>query len=107
MQVLLILVSELQPSDALEKMELLKALSKAVVELNLEREAAQEVAGQRTPQHEVQLLIMKFFGFLLSTHKTKSQTKRQTSRLLSHLIKDLHIRFQFTAEKSKLLDSKF
>ena len=80
MQVLLILVSELQPSDALEKVELLKALSKAVVELNLEREAAQEVAGQRTPQHEVQLLIMKFFGFLLSTHKSKSRTKRQTSR---------------------------
>ena len=41
-------------------------------ELNLEREAAQEVAGQRTPQHEVQLLIMKFFGFLLSTHKSRA-----------------------------------
>ena len=79
-QVLLILVSELHPSDPVVRVELLKALSKAVLELNLEREAAQEVAGQRTPQHEVQLLIMKFFGFLLSTHKTKSQSKRRTSR---------------------------
>ena len=77
---LLILVSELHPADPVEKNELHRALSKAVCELNLEREAAQEVAGQRTPQHEVQLLIMKFFGFLLSTHKSRSGQQQQSSR---------------------------
>ena len=72
LQVLLILVSELRPSDPTERSELHRTLAKAVCELDLERDAALEVAGQRTPQHEVQLLIMKFFGFLLSTHHHKS-----------------------------------
>lgn len=72
LQVLLILVSELRPSDPIERNELHRTLAKAVCELDLERDAAVEVAGQRTPQHEVQLLIMKFFGFLLSTHHHKS-----------------------------------
>ena len=52
-QVRLVLVSELRPADATERGELVDALSRAVCELDLEREAAQEVAGQRTPQHEV------------------------------------------------------
>jgi hypothetical protein len=71
---LLILVSELRPSDPTERSELHQTLAKAVCELDLERDAALEVAGQRTPQHEVQLLIMKFFGFLLSTHHHKSSS---------------------------------
>jgi hypothetical protein len=74
LQVLLILVSELRPSDPTERSELHQTLAKAVCELDLERDAALEVAGQRTPQHEVQLLIMKFFGFLLSTHHHKSSS---------------------------------
>lgn len=74
LQVLLILVSELRPSDPTERNELHRTLAKAVCELDLERDAALEVAGQRTPQHEVQLLIMKFFGFLLSTHHHKSSS---------------------------------
>lgn len=80
LQVLLILVSELRPSDADEKSVLQRTLTKAVAELDLERDATLEVAGQRTPQHEVQLLIMKFFGFLLSTHHHKSSSSRRSSQ---------------------------
>lgn len=79
LQVLLILVSELRPSDADEKSVLQRTLMKAVAELDLERDAALEVAGQRTPQHEVQLLIMKFFGFLLSSHHHKSSNSGRSS----------------------------
>lgn len=80
LQVLLILVSELRPSDPTERSELHRTLAKAVCELDLERDAALEVAGQRTPQHEVQLLIMKFFGFLLSTHHHKSSSSSSSSK---------------------------
>lgn len=80
LQVLLILVSELRPSDPIERNELHRTLAKAVCELDLERDAALEVAGQRTPQHEVQLLIMKFFGFLLSTHKSSGKSGHSSQR---------------------------